>query len=178
MYELPLKARMINAKRKAQLSSLDLILAVSIFSIVLAAFFLFIYAEEKSFESEKTRVDMLNKAQLITDILLESPGSPKNWETIFATNPSSVKAIGLSNFSRVIDGNKLDVFLGINYFYARDLFNIAPYHYYLEMTYTDGTVLGTSGNLSEVSAAKNVVALQRFATYSNETIRIMFKLSD
>lgn len=117
---------------RGQLFSSDMIAAVFLF-FIMASMILLAWnsAVDKSVQDIQ-RTDMEITATRILDILVKSPGYPADWENKNAT------VIGLVNYDRTIDTDKLNAFLGMDYNATKKIFGM-PYDYFFRLgNYTKG----------------------------------------
>lgn len=154
--------------RKAQLSSADFALAISIAIIILLSVIsAFIYYENKINEAISYN-DLLTKNFQISDALVKMQGIPSNWES------SNVYVIGLAFEDRKISRKKLDQFVNMD---ERDIKSIMKtnYEFHFNIRYINGTSIKSAGtNLSE--SRTRSVTIERYVFYENKTAIIEFKL--
>ena len=157
--------------RKAQISTLDLIFAVSLFVLVVILF-------EISWDSVLSAINMSGSenyqhaAYRIMDDLLETPGDPRDW------NSSNVNMIGIAKSRDVIDGDKFVSFVDIvddNYTRAKELLGVSSYEFYGNLSYPNGTGIVEFGlvpvNGTEIAVA-NGIALYK-GNYANDKIVVL-----
>jgi hypothetical protein len=166
--------------KKAQISGLDLILAILLFSMALILFSilwdLVQYNIRTSADADVIAIQVANR-------LLDSPGYPTDW------NATNVELIGLSSERGVMDQSKLEnllELLTLDYDKVRELLGLGPYQLYINMTYTDGTPVIINGQPAQggvpPSNASAVSSVRRTALYGeivvhNNSITFIFDSS-
>ncbi|MEM3555793.1 MAG: VWA domain-containing protein [Candidatus Micrarchaeia archaeon] len=166
--------------RKAQISGLDLILALMLFFIVMMLFAilwdLVHYNIRTTAEADLVAIQVANK-------LLNSPGYPYDW------NATNVQLIGLSSERGVMDQAKFESFLELlelDYEKVRELLGLGPYQIYVNMTYADGSPVIIDGEPAEGGIppenATAVSSVRRTAIYGeivvhNNSITFVFDSS-
>ncbi|MCA9497021.1 MAG: hypothetical protein KC589_08815 [Nanoarchaeota archaeon] len=144
------------------------------FTFAVGVFFMFFFvvfniyngqvqSEEENLISSKLQAD----AKDICFLLVDSSGSPNNWEN----NVSSVNFPALKNLSsQSIDAGKLSSFNSSNYFYIIDAFSISSYVYIKIDGLNNGTNylnFGTKAGNSNFQAASSC-----YSTYLGEIVRV------
>jgi hypothetical protein len=155
--------------KKAQISGLDLILAIMLFSM---AIILFSILWEVVQYNVKTSADADVIAIQVANRLLDSPGYPYDW------NATNVQLIGLSSERGVIDQAKFLNLINMlgngsssNYTKARELLDLGPYQLCISMTYPNGTVTQGGncnfGNTTSVSIIKRTALFGEVVVHNN-----------
>ena len=125
--------------KRGQTVLIDFSLAVFIFFIAFA--FLTIFwvdnIEEKTRETRFFDMDL--KANIASEILVKSRGSPVNWHEL---NTSQIDFIGLAFRERSIDEQKLNAFKIMEYNISRELLNISEYDFYFDFIGEDNVTAG------------------------------------
>lgn len=117
---------------KGQLFSSDMVASVFLFSIAVSTVLFAWNSVIDNSVNDMQRKDMEITATRILDILVKSPGYPIDWEK------SNASVIGLANYDRTIDANKLNTFINMDYNTTRKIFGI-PYDYFFRIgNYTKG----------------------------------------
>ena len=156
---------------KAQISGLDLILALMLFFTVI---FLFLvmwdvvqYNVRSSADADVIAIQVANK-------LLDSPGYPMNWTAATCIGQSCV--IGLSMERGVIDSSRFGNLIELNnspenYTIARALLGMGQYQFYINMTYVNSTFIVINGKPAECGIlpgnATSVSGVRRTVLYWN-----------
>ncbi|MCX6775822.1 MAG: VWA domain-containing protein [Candidatus Micrarchaeota archaeon] len=173
--------------RKAQVSGLDLILALMLFLTVLVLFTVLWdmvhYNVKSSANADLIAIEVANK-------LLNSPGYPYDW------NATNVQVIGLSSERGVIDQAKLENLLDLlntsrpdfneRYDLVRELLGLGPYQLCINLTdevgnpikIGDQNATGGNCNISATSASSvKRTALYGQITVHNNSITFIFDSS-
>ncbi|MFH1249234.1 MAG: hypothetical protein V1660_03710 [archaeon] len=125
--------------KKAQISTMDFLTAVFIFSIVLAyAISAITEAEIKALTETDYKYMIVNAIQ-ISDYLSRNPGIPYSWDS------TNVKMPGLAYDDRMISSQKVDQFCLINQNDTKDMFRI-QYHLYFSLTGNRTVQCGSAPN--------------------------------
>ena len=166
--------------KKAQISGLDLILALMLFFTVVT---LFAVLWDTVHYNVKSSADADIIAIQVANRLLESPGYPQDW------NATNVELIGLSSERGVVDQSKLEnlfELITLDYDKVRELLGLGPYQIYINMTYTDGTPVYINGQPAQggipPADATSVSSIRRTALYGeivvhNNSITFIFDSS-
>jgi len=166
--------------KKAQISGLDLILALMLFFTIMMLFAilwdLVHYNIRSTADADVIAIQVANR-------LLDSPGYPYDW------NATNVELIGLSSERGVMDQvkfeNLLDM-LELDYDKVRELLGLGPYQFYVNMTYLDGSPVIIDGQPAEGGVppedATTVSSVRRTAIYGeivvhNNSITFIFDSS-
>ena len=151
--------------KKGQLWTLDMTLSLLIFfSALLSALFAWNYMSAETVENREFK-ELQLKAFEITDSLIRTPGIPSDW------NDSTVQVIGLAYSDNIIEGNKVNEFVGMNHDKARSMLSINPYDFYFEVKDINGTVYeNTTVPLS--GSASTIVPIERYAVYNNRIVKV------
>lgn len=169
------KAEQNRAKQnRAQTSSIDLFIAISIFTVL---FVLVILAWNSYAAALSTRLDSAEtelKAFQLSELLLKTPGYPGMWEKL--ENSSGIIELGLAEKPNALSREKairLTDSAFLNKSSIRDTLNINLYNFTIIITDTSGNIKYENGNPlsagdSLPAAKKNVVILKRAALYETE----------
>ena len=140
---------------KGQSIILDFSLAAFIFLIAFAALSVY-WASGISEKAHQSKLfEMNQKANIASELLAKSPGSPKNWEEI---NINDVNSIGLAGTENSVDEKKLNAFKNMDYGKARQLLNISEYDFFFDFSGTDKVTVGlsNSADIDNVTATRIV----------------------
>ena len=164
--------------KKSQVSTIDILVAVSIFAIV----FTIIMINWNNYSvklSDKLEYELIfSQAIEITDGLIKTPGAPTNW------NRTNVELIGLASPARKVSEEKVKEFCNITYSETKKLFNLLyDYNFLIESVNLTSGIYGVGdwyeeincGNPVEINATK-VVSLRRPVIYGNKTSAIVFSI--
>jgi hypothetical protein len=164
--------------KKAQVSGLDLILAIMLFSMAIILFSVLWNVVQYNV---KTSADADIIAIQVANRLLDSPGYPSDW------NATNVQLIGLSSERGVIDQSKFQNLINMlgngsssNYTKARELLGLGPYQLCVSLTYPNGTV--TQGGNCNFGNTTSVSIITRTALFGevvvhNNSITFIFDSS-
>ena len=151
---------------KAQIATTDLFLAITIFLILITAFFVTWNVYQSRLTNSISRSEMELYAVQVANQLVRSPGIPADWEN----NVAGIRAIGLSGGDRVISEEKLNAFANLTAEQMGSL-NIGSYNFYFILIRGDNAVL-------EVGAypAGQSVTIRRNVIYQNEASTVQVSL--
>ncbi|HLC39888.1 MAG TPA: hypothetical protein VJJ76_03330 [archaeon] len=118
---------------------------------------------EKSFRSglELTALD-------ISDILINTPGTPGNWQD----DTSKIFSLGISDSTHVMNEKKLIAFTNLNYTQAKKALGVPAYDYKFRIRTLNGTVIYQSG--LDPSATSQIVVITRFVLLKNDIMKMEF----
>ena len=120
--------------KKAQMSMVDLFMAISIFIILIIAIALLWYNYKVKLAEDFAYEDLQVKAFQVSDLLVKSPGKPSKWED----NISSLGVIGLAESDRVLSKEKVEAFENISHNLGVKTLNLGGYNYYFELGSANG----------------------------------------
>jgi len=150
---------------RAQISSIDLVLAIIVFSI-LFVFFVSSWSTTVSSAKNAMKKNRMEYAAIsATDLMLKSAGSPAHWEQ----NTSSVQMVGLASTPNVLSSAKLAAFTAMDYSQQKSLLGMQE-EFYFYVDNTDGVRLYEGGNLTVKS--KGVVSIGRYGTLNGGKVKI------
>lgn len=157
------KSNSILKNSKAQAWGMDLIVAITLFSIALVAFFF--YSLNQPTEARDKIEEMMYEGKIIANTLL-SEGYPPAW------NSGNVVRIGILTNNK-IDETKLEEFYDLNatdYEKTKNLFDTRyEYWFFLNKTMTiNGAAVEGLGNYP--SNPKNLIKITRFTIYKETPI--------
>lgn len=173
---------------KAQIFSLDLIIAIGIFIIVLLSIsWAWDYTNQKIFSDEK-RVDLEIIARNAIASLVETQGNPTDWETLLEADfdENNIYSLGLvkNNFgNNVIDANKiqrLDTLDLAKYETYKKILGILGPNYEFQLkiaiwggaSYSDLYTVG----LAPTATTKRVINIDRMAILDTSFAKINIKV--
>ncbi len=156
---------MYHNHKRAQISSIDLVLAIIVFSL-LFVFFVSNWSTTVSSAKNAMKKNRMEFAAIsATDLLLKSPGSPSNWEQA----PSSVQMIGLASTPYTLSAAKLGNFTAMNYSQQKDLLGMQE-QFYFYIDNAAGTRLYEDGNLTVKS--NSIVSITRYGILNGNKVKI------
>jgi len=155
--------------RKAQIASVDLFIAITVFLVLVAATIytwnLYTTRLNENLEYEKMQLIAFQ----ITDLLVKNPGSPSGWEE----TPNSAGVIGLAQDDRVLSQDKITAFVNLDYDLSKEKFNIELYDYKFRIKDRSNNVLQESGQDFTGDIA---IAVERYVLLNDEKTIMEFML--
>lgn len=155
--------------RKAQIASVDLFIAITVFLFLLAATIytwnLYTTRLNESLEYEKMQLITFQ----ITDLLVKSPGHPTGWEEA----PNNAGVIGLAQDDRVLSQDKITAFVNLDYDFSKEKFNIELYDYKFKIKDLSNNVLQESGQDFDGDTA---IVIERYVLLNDEKTIMEFTL--
>ncbi len=149
-------------KTKAQISTIDMIIAMFIFATLVTFVIMSWYNYNGKLLTRLEHEAIISKATEITDNFIKTPGMPTAW------NRTNVEFIGLAYSDRKISEEKVQEFCNISYNEARNLLNLM-YHFHF-------SIKETECGIEPLEEAKKVVSITRPVIYKNETTMLKFSL--
>jgi len=166
---------------KAQVNAIDLVLAISIFMLIMGLF-------EVTWQGSVSRAaptedELSLRSYHVANTLLESGGYPEDW------NSSDVQVLGLCDERNVINKNKLAkllVMLGSDYSRAKGLLGVGANDIYINVTDLSGDIIYVNGvrasagivpTSAQVSMHSASIALISSLTHTNNSIAVLFDQS-
>lgn len=155
--------------RKGQVQSIDLMLAIFVFSVLVAFFMGYwgqqVGAAKAGFSKNKLEYSAISA----TDLMVKSQGRPADWEK----NASGIQMLGLANYPYVLSSAKLSNFTNLSYSAAKTMIGTtADFYWYVEDT--SGNRLYEAGNSSVQSNVK--VSIMRDAMLNGQAVRMRLTL--
>ncbi len=140
---------------KGQGIIIDFTFAVFIFMIAFGALAANWAGAMQQKQQQEKIYEMWQKANLASDMLVNSPGFPSNWEEL---SNSDTNTIGLAIKSHSIDEQKLNAFKNMDYDTARRLLNLSEFDFYFDFNGTDTATAGlpTAADIDNVAATRIV----------------------
>ena len=166
---------------KGQVSSVDLVIAISIFLLVVGLF-------EMTWEGAVARAqpggdELSMRAYHVSSTLLESGGYPENWTA------ANVRVLGLCDERMVISKDKLSrliTLMNSDYSTAKELLGVGADDVYINVTDMSGNIVyvngvrasgGLSPSSASFSAHSQSIVLISSATHTNNSLAILFDQS-
>jgi hypothetical protein len=118
---------------KAQVFSLDIVIAMGIFILILVSTALIWQYSRGKITIEETRNDMETIARNALSVLAETKGNPTNW-TGYAFNTTSIKSLGIAEEFLVLDSEKISSLSSENYSAAKTILGILGPNYEFGIT--------------------------------------------
>ena len=161
----------IKKGREGQIFSIDLVLSVIIF-LILIIFLISVWNLYTTRLNERIATEEIQLLAFeMTDILVETEGVPSNWEE----NPENVTILGLRNDFKSLDEEKLAAFLLLDYDTIKNKFNIERMEFEFKILEENGSIINTTG-ISFKNVTEQKTAVRRFVTIGNITRQIVVTL--
>lgn len=158
--------------RNGQLFSVDLALSLVaflvLFIVIMGFWNLYSLRLNQDIAVEETNLLAIQ----ITDILVDSPGVPADWEE----QVQNAEVLGLSRSRGRLDPGKVSALTNISEQKLKQLFNIERFAYRLQLTDRNGTILLSRGFASP-PPGQEIVSVQRVVLLQNETTYVTLWLS-
>ncbi len=156
-----------SGRRKAQVWSLDFIVSVVIFLVILIPLlFTWDYINAKNRE-QILFDDAEGIALSVSDALLRTRGVPEGW------NGASVSVLGLAERENVLNATKIAYLLSMatsDYNRTRAILS-GGYDFFLNITDLNGTSLGIAGSKPE---GRMVIPVERYCIYNERIAKLEF----
>jgi hypothetical protein len=160
--------------KKAQIWSLDFVISVVIFMIVvIALIFSLNYTSVQT--TEHISINQMGKTALfISDSIIRSKGIPEDWNT------SNVKIVGLAEKENVLNETKVRYFLNLSEQKIKETLGIESYNFYVELKDIAGQTVQINGDPaikgSYPSNANFVVPVERTVLFNEKISKFIFIL--
>jgi hypothetical protein len=170
----------ITGAKKGQVFTWDLAISISIFLIVLAMLFYMWNTTTSKATETRDIYEMESIATEVTELLIRTPGVPKDWENSTKYPVFNITAIGLANVDpRVLSRDKIYRFATLNYSDVRPLLGTRQYNFYFNMVYlTNKTTVSINGtNCTQGEPSGNAafeLTSRRTAILDDEIVIIYF----
>lgn len=150
---------------KGQVNTLDFLIAVLVYAVVLIFIVGFWFASMMEIDRMVERNRMDSAAITISDLLIKSPGVPENWEE----GPSGAGTLGLAGSQNVLDPEKVSNFTSLDYNSSKEVLGVeGDFYFYVEDL--EGNRLYETG-LAELG--EGVVPVMRFGVLEGEIVRMV-----
>ncbi len=153
---------------RGQSTSIDMLIAVMIFVIILTFTISFWTRTELSVNDAHQRHRLEAEALAATDMLLKSSGTPDNWEQNIS-NISNTGSIGLVKAQNIIDVNKLANFTALDYSTQKEFLG-ASSEFYMDVKDLNGNLLYATGNTT--LTGDRIITITRVALLNNQPVRL------
>nr|MBA4405477.1 hypothetical protein [Nanoarchaeum sp.] len=164
--------------KKAQIAVLDLFIAAMIFGVLVTGIMITLNNYNEKIEKRiDTNTNMI-RAYHISDLLTRYAGKPSAWEKFDeGTSLNPVTIIGLAKQDHVIDNDKLNAFLNLEYDYIKSKLSINNYEYYFRLSNIDGSDFDPKIEKGEKLNDTTYVTLKRYVIYNESEAILEFWLS-
>jgi len=157
-----------------QLTSLDFIMSLVVFILLITTIIAFWSNYTLRFDANLKQKELVLKAITITDLFIENQGIPTNW------TKDNVQVVGLVDYDRELDASKLSSFLDIGYDQAKDYLNIKAFDFYFRVVDLNGALIKAQGNTVELGnqsiGAGSIIKIRRFALYGQQKVILEFSI--
>ena len=169
---------------RGQFFSVDMLIAVVIFGIILISFFSINQYVNRHINNEERKNDLFAIAAYASSSLVETPGNPGEWYTYSnedieeGKDKKKVHSLGLS---RNIDGwnlqqEKIDKMVALNESYdsLKNLLGVKGpgYELFVNVSYSGGQhIAGVFPNKAE-----NIISIERYALLNNQRAKVSVKV--
>lgn len=156
--------------KKSQIVMIDLMAAMFIFVVLLAAIMLTWNRYTVTLNDQVEYEEAQLMAYQISDIFVKTQGRPVDWEK----NSSNAIIIGLANSDRNISAAKVNAFLNMSYNDSKKIFKIPLYDFSFQIKDLEGNNLTSS--YGEINENDFVISLRRYVFYGNGKAIMEFRL--
>lgn len=161
-------------KHKGQIWSIDFIVSVVIFIIMITALFFSFDILSRDAQKQNELLLMQDLVLEVTESLVRSPGYPLDWDN------ETVGIIGLARDENVLDQNKVMEFLNVSYNSSRAFLSMTYYDFNFSIEYLNGSVMNLDGfDISkgiDCSYASDVLAVNRFVILNGSISKLKLVL--
>lgn len=160
--------------KKGQISTLDLVIASSIFiGILLLAMTSWNDILLKSYRFENKR-EIYQKALDVAESLVTFEGSPSDWHLLALADivPNNVSSFGLAKEPNVLDRDKIEKLNQVDYDTARDILGLGREEFNLTIYNSTNDVVYSMGN----SIQETTALVQRYALLDGYNAKIELRL--
>ncbi|MEK6934655.1 MAG: hypothetical protein AABW46_02145 [Nanoarchaeota archaeon] len=163
--------------KKAQVNTIDLIIAVSLFFVLILSFILIWDNYAKKLDEKVKYDNIAEKAIKITDVLVNTHGIPDDWET----DSENVQIIGLTSNARIVSDNKLEEFVNLDYNFIKQNFNIEAFDFYLKVVDSNNKIIQIDDDNVEIGIkpsldSEDVITIQRIIARGGTEVVLEFTL--
>ncbi|MBI4020336.1 MAG: hypothetical protein HY367_03305 [Candidatus Aenigmarchaeota archaeon] len=160
---------------KAQVWSIDFVVSVIVFFIAVS---LTVFAWDYSISQNQAQASFSNAESItlsVTDALIRTKGIPEDWDD------SNVRSVGLASAENIVDQEKVEEFLDLDYNTSKERLGISRYEYHFELRYANNSVIQLPGgdNITKGIQPFNaslVIPAERYVLYNTKISRLQFIL--
>ncbi len=164
---------------KAQIFSLDIVIAIGIFILILLSTALIWQYSMEKISIEETRNDMEIIARNVLSVLIETKGTPTNW-TDYTFNQTNIQSLGLADEFLILNQTKINSLLSADYSTAKTILGIlgSNYEFILNMDIWNNSVYVANYTigLSPNATASEIVKVERFVLLDSLWTKATIKL--
>jgi len=151
--------------KKGQVNSMDALLSVMVFAILLVFIFASWMGGVASAENAVGRSRMEYAAISASGLLMESTGTPADWEA----NSSAVLMLGLANSQNTLSAAKVANFSALPYETSKSLLGTTSEFYFVLQEIGGGT-LYSAGNSTLLGSTK--IVIERYGMLGDKKVRM------
>ena len=133
-------------KSKGQVISLDFMVSIALFTFIIAMSIFIWNSINTQIDEAETNNMLQTELVSISTMLIETPGTPSNWNTV---GPSEINQLGLAVSSNVLSSEKIANLTSLNstfgYYNTKKLFGLNFEEIYIDFTYFNGTLVEING---------------------------------
>jgi hypothetical protein len=155
-------------KCRGQVSSIDLLAAVLIFTMIFFSLRGFWMDSMSKAINDSTNLEMQIKSTEALDVLLKTPGHPIDW------NESTIELIGLAQKPGVLDEDKLNSFSLMDYSLAREKLGLGKYDFSFDINSVNPLFNKSIGKSSDLNTI--VFSVNRTVVYKGGEASVIFKV--
>ena len=153
---------------KAQLFSVDIMIAAAVLTIIIISVFFFWNYSEKKLAAQERHQEMYLLGERALSQLLLTEGTPFNWTTALAANLSSLSSLGLIQQPWILSPQKVYNFSLLPYNNSKLFLGVDGYEFSFRLkswNTTDYQTQLTTG--ASEGAAPEVIKITRLALFNN-----------
>jgi len=170
---------------KAQIFSLDIVIAAGIFIVILLSTAALWYYGGEKMRIEESRNDMELITRNALAVLIETKGNPSNW-TAHDFTTSDIQSLSLADEFLLLNQTKVSSLSEANYSTTKTLLGVLgpDYEFRLDINTWNGTAYAANYTigLEPNASASEIVKVERFAllgnTWTKATIRLWKSCED
>ena len=130
--------------KKAQILSMDLLIAVLIVLIIMGTLAVFLYQYQIYDEQQKQLRDLELRSEPALNVIMLTKGNPEDWESS-ASSCSDIKTLGIMHAPSIISEQKLKNLTLLDYDCVRNTLGIPGYDFYFEARNSTGQLFSVGG---------------------------------
>ncbi|MDP3919007.1 MAG: hypothetical protein Q8Q35_03855 [Nanoarchaeota archaeon] len=157
--------------KKGQLFSMDLVVSLVAFSVVLLFLFGMWNLYSVRLNENIASADLSLTAFQVTDTLIKSKGFPSTWEN----DLNNISTIGLNSYPGALDQNKVNTFLTMDYNYTKEIFNIERMDFQFRIFDSYGNEVNSIG-IAPTDDASESITITRIILIDGTKRKILFTL--
>jgi hypothetical protein len=160
---------------RGQAFSLDLVFSMLGFMVILILVIASWSFYSNRLDDNVGEEELQLRAFLITDVLVQSPGFPRDWEkNISAVSKQTVTLLGLAKKDRVLSDEKINLLAAIDYNNTKEIFNIKQLEFHLQILDLNDNEIEAIGK--KANESKYTVAVARYVLQNNQRRKVLFTL--